>query len=138
MRKEDLPPKYQRQVEQKLGVQTAKNAVKTNKYHAVKETVGKLKFDSKKERQRFEELNMLEQAGEIRDLKLQHEFLLQGAFTDTTGERTRSIKYIADFTYWQGNTFVIEDVKSAITAKDKTYRMKKKMMAEKGWKITEI
>lgn len=48
MRKEDLPPKYQKQVEQKLGVQTAKNAVKANKYHAIKETVGKLKFDSKK------------------------------------------------------------------------------------------
>ena len=138
MRKEDLPPKYQRQVEQKLGVQTAKNAVKTNKYHAVKETVGNIKFDSKKEKMRFDELMLMEQSGEIRDLKLQHEFLLQGAFTDTTGERTRSIKYIADFTYWQGNTFVIEDVKSAITAKDKTYRMKKKMMAEKGWKITEI
>ena len=135
MRKEDLPPKYQKQVEQKLGVQTAKNAVKTNKYHAVKETVGKLKFDSKKERQRFEELNMLEQAGEIRDLKLQHEFLLQGAFTDTTGERTRSIKYIADFTYWKDNTFVIEDVKGM---KTDVYKLKKKMMAAKGWKITEI
>lgn len=135
MRKEDLPPKYQRQVEQKLGSQTAKNAVKTNKYHAVKETVGKLKFDSKKERQRFEELNMLEQAGEIRNLKLQHEFLLQGAFTDTTGERTRSIKYIADFTYWKDNTFVIEDVKGM---KTDVYKLKRKMMAEKGWKITEI
>lgn len=135
MRKEDLPPKYQRQVEQKLGVQTAKNAVKPNKYHAVKETVGKLKFDSKKERQRFEELNMLEQSGEIRNLKLQHEFLLQGAFTDTNGERTRSIKYIADFTYWKDNTFVIEDVKGM---KTDVYKLKRKMMAEKGWKITEI
>lgn len=135
MRKEDLPPKYQRQVEQKLGVQTAKNAVKTNKYHAIKETVGNIKFDSKKERQRFEELNMLEQAGEIRNLKLQHEFLLQGAFTDTTGERTRSIKYIADFTYWKDNTFVIEDVKGM---KTDVYKLKRKMMAEKGWKITEI
>ena len=98
MRKEDLPPKYQRQVEQKLGVQTAKNAVKTNKYHAVKETVGKLKFDSKKERQRFEELMLMEQAGEIKGLKLQHDFTLQEAFTTTDGERVRAIRYRADFT----------------------------------------
>lgn len=48
MRIEDLPPKYQKQAERKLDRQTAKNAVKTNKYHAIKETVGKLKFDSKK------------------------------------------------------------------------------------------
>lgn len=135
MRKEDLPPKYQRQVEQKLGVQAAKNAVKTNKYHAVKETVGNLKFDSKKERQRFDELMVLLKAGQIRDLKLQHEFTLQGAFTDTDGNRTRAIKYIADFTYWQGNLFVIEDVKGM---KTDVYRMKKKMMSEKGLTITEI
>ena len=135
MRKEDLPPKYQKQVEQKLGVQTAKNAVKANKYHAVKETVGKLKFDSKKEKQRFEELMLMEQAGEIKGLKLQHEFLLQGAFTDTTGERTRSIKYIADFTYYDSaGNWIIEDAKGM---KTDIYKLKKKMMAQKGYRIIE-
>ena len=78
---------------------------------------------------------VLLKAGQIRDLKLQHEFTLQGAFTDTDGNRTRAIKYIADFTYWQGNLFVIEDVKGM---KTDVYRMKKKMMSEKGWTVTEI
>lgn len=127
MNKKDLPDKYRKQVEDKLAPKS--------KYHNVKETVGNLKFDSKKERQRFEELLLLEQSGKIRDLKLQHEFTLQGAFTDTEGNRTRAIKYIADFTYWQGNLFIIEDVKGM---KTDVYRIKKKMMSEKGWTITEI
>lgn len=123
----DLPDKYRKQVEDKLAPKS--------KYRNVKETVGNLKFDSKKERQRFDELMVLLKAGQIRDLKLQHEFTLQGAFTDTDGNRTRAIKYIADFTYWQGNLFVIEDVKGM---KTDVYRMKKKMMSEKGLTITEI
>ena len=135
MRKEDLPPKYQRQVEQKLGVQTAKNAVKTNKYNAVKETVGKLKFDSKKERQRFEELMLMERAGEIKGLKLQHDFTLQEAFTTTDGERVRAIRYRADFTYYDSaGNWIIEDAKGM---KTDIYKLKKKMMAQKGYRIIE-
>ena len=135
MRKEDLPPKYQKQVEQKLGVQTAKNAVNTNKYHAVKETVGKLKFDSKKEKQRFDELLLMEQAGEITDLKLQHDFTLQEAFTTTDGERVRAIRYRADFTYYESaGNWIIEDAKGM---KTDIYKLKKKMMAQKGYRIIE-
>ena len=135
MRKEDLPPKYQRQVEQKLGVQTAKNAVKTNKYHAVKETVGKLKFDSKKEKMRFDELMLMEQAGEIEGLKLQHDFTLQEAFTTTDGERVRAIRYRADFTYYDSaGNWIIEDAKGM---KTDIYKLKKKMMAQKGYRIIE-
>ena len=135
MRKEDLPPKYQRQVEQKLGVQAAKNAVKTNKYHAVKESVGKLKFDSRKEKMRFDELLLMEQAGEITDLKLQHDFTLQEAFTTTDGERVRAIRYRADFTYYDSaGNWIIEDAKGM---KTDIYKLKKKMMAQKGYRIIE-
>lgn len=135
MRKEDLPPKYQKQVEQKLGVQTAKKAVKTNKYHAVKETVGKLKFDSRKEKVRFDELLLMEQAGEIKGLKLQHDFTLQEAFTTTDGERVRAIRYRADFTYYDSaGNWIIEDAKGM---KTDIYKLKKKMMAQKGYRIIE-
>ena len=47
----------------------------------------------------------------------------------------RSIKYIADFTYYRGNLFIIEDTKGMRTD---IYKQKKKMMAEKGWRITEL
>lgn len=108
-----------------------------NKYRNKKTIIDGITFASIKEANRYAELKILLKAGEIRDLKLQHEFTLQGAFTDTHGERTRAIKYIADFTYWQGNVFVIEDVKSDITKNNATYKLKKKLMAEKGWRITE-
>lgn len=135
MRIEDLPPKYQKQAEQKIGSQTAKKTVKTNKYHAVKETVGKLKFDSKKEKQRFEELMLMEQAGEIKGLKLQHDFTLQEAFTTTDGERVRAIRYRADFTYYDSaGNWIIEDAKGM---KTDIYKLKKKMMAQKGYRIIE-
>lgn len=138
----DLPPKYQKQAEEKLGRLSntdsptkPKKAHKTNKYNAVKESVGNITFDSKKERERFEELMLMVKSGEIRNLKLQHEFTLQGGFTTTDGERIRAIKYIADFTYWRGNVFVIEDTKGYRTD---IYKQKKKMMMDKGWRITEI
>ncbi len=131
----DLPEKYQKQVADKLRPTTPKKPPIVNKYNNVKESIDNLKFDSKKERDRFIELSLMEQAGEIRDLKLQHEFTLQGAFTTTDGERVRAIKYIADFTYWRGNVFFIEDTKGYRTV---VYKMKKKMMMDKGWRITEI
>lgn len=131
----DLPPKYQKQAEQKLAGGKETPLPTKSKYNAVKETVGNLKFDSKKERQRFDELMLMLKSGEIRNLKLQHEFTLQGGFTTTDGEKIRPIKYIADFTYWRGNVFVIEDTKGYRTD---IYKQKKKMMMDKGWRITEI
>ena len=43
----DLPPKYQKQAEEK-GAVTPKKAVKTNKYRNKRVTVDGIKFDSKK------------------------------------------------------------------------------------------
>lgn len=81
---------------------------------------------------------MLE-AGLIKDIRLQHHFTLQEAFKTIDGEPVRKMEYVADFTYidQQGN-FIIEDVKSEATRKDKVYRLKKKLMAQKGYMITEV
>lgn len=80
----------------------------------------------------------LQKAGGIKNLKLQEHFQLQGTFKTPEGETVRGIEYIADFTYQRGNEKVIEDVKSEITRKNPVYIMKRKMMAEKGLKITEV
>ena len=61
----DLPPKYQKQAEQKLAGGDKNPLPIKSKYNAVKETVGNLKFDSKKERQRFDELMLMLKSGEI-------------------------------------------------------------------------
>lgn len=138
MRIEDLPPKMREQAERQLSLERAKNAVKKNKYGNTKETISNIKFDSKKEAQRFEELRLLEQAGKITDLKLQHNFTLIEGFTTTWGERVRPMVYKADFTYYDeyGN-FIIEDVKSEATKQIETYKIKKKLMLKKGYRILE-
>ena len=101
--------------------------------------VAHIRFDSQKEAVRYMELKGLFEAGLIKDIRLQHHFTLQEAFKTIDGELVRKMEYIADFTYinQQGN-FIIEDVKSEATRKDKVYRLKKKLMAQKGYTITEV
>lgn len=110
-----------------------------------------IRFDSKREASRYDELRLLLAAGKIRNLQLQPEYTLQEAFTTPEGERVKALRYRADFSYekWgtepvpeisQG-TFrevwlpVIEDVKGVRT---KVSLMKRKLMQEKGYTIQEI
>lgn len=99
-----------------------------NKYRNKKVIYDGITFDSIKEKNRYIELKLMERAGLIKDLKLQYEFELQPAFT-LNNKKIRKISYIADFYYFDNelNDYVIEDVKSEITKKDKTYCLKKKM-----------
>ena len=114
--------------------------MRTNKYGNHKTVVDGIKFDSKKEAARYQVLKKMADDGEISDLKCQHTFTLQEAFiSPLTGERVQAVKYIADFTYVAENgKFVVEDVKSAATRKDKVYVLKKKLMLEKGYVINEV
>lgn len=123
------------------------------KYHNNPAVRGSIRFDSQKEAARYDELILLLNTGKIRSLKLQPEFTLQEAFTTPDGTRVQAIKYRADFSYdilrhkryedydgvewideWEP---VIEDVKSPAT-KTQVYQMKRKMMMEKGYQITEV
>ena len=79
---------------------------KANKYHnKPTERVtadGKvIRFQSQKEARRYDELMVMLRAGKIRDLRLQVDFTLQEAYTDSTGKRVWAIRYKADFTYWK-------------------------------------
>lgn len=129
----DLPPKYQQQVLAKLG-QQAKKEPKPSKMRNVKTDVGSIRFDSKKEAARFQELKFLEDTGQIRNLRLQVDFTLQEAYTTTTGKRIRAIRYKADFTYEEPTTtawvLVVEDVKGN-PQRTKEYTMKRKMMQDR-------
>ena len=69
----------------------------TSKYRNKKTTVNGIAFDSQKEAARFQELLLMQEAGEITGLRLQPEFTLQEAFTTLQGERVRAVKYRADF-----------------------------------------
>ena len=93
-----------------------------NKYRNVKTYIGKVKFDSKKEANRAMELAMLEKAGVIKNLERQKRFQVVPKTKDE-----RAVFYIADFVYMQDGKMIAEDVKSAITRKDSTYIIKRKL-----------
>lgn len=88
---------------------------KRNKYNARKTAVDNIKFHSKREANRYIVLKAREQAGEISDLELQPQFLLQDGFTDDYGTKHRPIRYTADFRYTEDGIIVVEDAKGKKT-----------------------
>ena len=94
-----------------------------SKYKAVKTIVDGKKFDSKKEAKRYQELKLLEQSNEIKELELQVPFILIDK-----SEYGRVIKYIADFVYIRDGKQVVEDCKGFRTD---VYRLKKRLFEEK-------
>jgi hypothetical protein len=100
-----------------------------SKYHSKKITIEGITFDSKKEANRYRELKLLERAGKVKDISLQHKFELQPSFKKN-GKTIRAITYIADFVYFDLERMVnvVEDVKGY---KTKEYMLKKKMFEYK-------
>ncbi len=91
-------------------------------------------FDSRKEARRFDQLMAMLRAGMIRDLVLQPEFVIAGRVYDkAAGRYLPARKYVADFQYVETGSgmAVVEDVKSAATRKDKTYRLKRHLFLER-------
>lgn len=104
-----------------------------SKYHSKKTIVNNIKFDSKKEANRYIELLDMEKAGKIKNLKLQPVFELQPRFKKNN-KTYRPIKYIADFKYIDiNNNIIIEDVKGRRT---EVYRIKKKVFENKYRDLT--
>lgn len=98
-----------------------------------------IRFASKAEARRYDELMLLLKTGKIHDLKLQPEYTLQEAYTTPEGKRVRAIKYVADFSYVSESGFVVEDVKGGRATQTRVYSIKKKLMREKfGITITEV
>lgn len=81
-----------------------------SKYRNKKIEIDGIKFDSKKEHKRYEELKLLKEQGIILNLQLQPKFLLQESFKKN-GKTYRKIEYIADFMYEENGVKIVEDVK---------------------------
>lgn len=95
-----------------------------NKYRNIK-TNG---FDSRKEERRYNELLLLQRAGRISNLRRQVPIeLIPSQYIDGKCAE-RAVKYVADFVYCEGGQTVVEDVKSAITRKNKDYIIKRKLL----------
>lgn len=96
------------------------------KYHNKKVIYNGIKFDSKKEMQRYKDLELLESTNYICNLELQKKFLLQEGYTNAKGKKIRPIYYIADFYYFDllKDKWVVEDTKGVRT---EVYKLKKKL-----------
>jgi hypothetical protein len=120
------------------------------KYHNKKTVVNGIEFDSKKEARRFQELWLMQRAGQITGLELQKEYVLipaQYQFYARYGKKGQRLKdgkkciekavtYRADFVYVENGETVVEDAKGMRT---KEYIIKRKMMLYfHGIKIKEV
>lgn len=95
------------------------------KYNNRKLCVDGIKFDSAREANRWWELRMLEQAGEITDLARQVKYELIPAQYKDKKCIERGVSYIADFVYVMSGKTIVEDVKGCRT---KEYIIKRKLM----------
>ncbi len=78
------------------------------------------------------ELKQFEKNGIIKELELQPKFLLLDTI-HYKGKTYPKTYYKADFKYFDNEKgkYIIEDIKSPITVKDKVYRLKIKMLLTK-------
>lgn len=105
---------------------------KKNKYGNRETWVNGVRFDSRREAERYTVLMMKLNAGEIERLKLQPEFTITESYKLPDGKRVKAQRYRADFSYYEKKTgkFVIEDVKTEGT-KTRVFLNKQKMLYDK-------
>ena len=123
------------------------NRYSGNKYGSKKVEVDGIVFDSKKEAKRYQELLLLEKAGEIQNLQRQVKYVLIPAQRepDIIGKRggikpgkliEKECSYYADFVYQENEKTIVEDTKGMRT---KDYIIKRKLLLYvHGIRITEI
>lgn len=108
-----------------------------NKFKNKKIIIDGIKFDSKKEGKRYEELKLLEKANLIKNIQLQVKYELQPKYK-INNKTIRAINYIADFVYYDNekNQLIVEDSKGYRTD---VYKIKKKLFEYRyGIEIKEV
>lgn len=112
-----------KQVQNKYGVSSAPDR-----------TIDGIRFDSKAESLRWQELKLMEMSGAIKNLERQPVYVLIAPFVSRDGTKHRGVKYRGDFRYLDVATgqVICEDVKGART---EAYRVKKAMLL---WRYPDI
>lgn len=124
---------------------------KGKKYNNTKVEYDGIKFDSKKEMQRYIVLKDAENSGAISNLELQVKYELIPAVREEYIEhlktkdkiKTRTLQlpitYTCDFQYFKDGVLIVEDVKASPKMLPKEFVLKEKMMfALKGIKIKKV
>ena len=98
-----------------------------------------IKFGSKKEATYYDKLKLMEQAGLVRNIRLQVQYNLKPAYTDVrTGERFRAVDYLADFVFEKNEDGVWrEHIVDTKGKKTDVYIIKRKLMREQGYIVEE-
>ena len=114
--------------------------LKGRKYRNQKVVIDGITFDSKREAGRYQELKALAARNLIEDLRHQVPFeLAPGVKFSDESRKKPALRYVADFAYKLDGRLVVEDVKSAITAKAAAYRIKRHLMlAVHGIEVQEV
>jgi hypothetical protein len=100
--------------------------VRTNKHRAVKREYNGMTFDSGRELKRWQELELMQKAGEIIHLVRQVMFELAPPVV-LGGRKKPAIRYVADFAYWTATgcpAFIVEDAKSPHMRNNPVFRIK--------------
>lgn len=107
------------------------------KYRSKPTAVDGARFDSKREARRWAELQLLQRAGEIRDLRRQVRIGMEGRDGPILTPTGRKAAYVADFTYVdpRNGCLVIEDAKGFATPE---YQLKRAILAAMGITIREV
>jgi hypothetical protein len=100
---------------------------KRSKYGNRKTVVNGIEFDSAKEANRWAILKLRERAGEISHLERQPVFYFIIKGEPLKSASGRKLFYKADFSYFEGEKRVVEDVKSEPTRTD-IYKLKKALV----------
>ena len=124
---------------------------KGNKYGNKKVEYNGLKFDSKKEKDRYIFLKEQEKLGNIQDLQLQVKYELIPAIKEEYVEhlktkdrvKTRTVQlaitYTCDFQYYKNGVIVTEDVKGSPKFLDPCFLLKEKLFRWKfGYPIKRV
>lgn len=100
----------------------------SNKFRARRHKYDDKVFASGRELRRYKELLLLQQTGEISELETQPRYTIIPKMLKPNGKVERAAVYTADFRYIENGAVVVEDVKSAVTAKLADYVLRRKLM----------
>lgn len=104
-----------------------------NKYCARRLRIDGITFDSKLEADRYQQLKLLQTAGEITGLEYHKKFVII-----PKSKHGNDVYYEADFFYFENGKPIVEDTKSEATV-TAVYKLKKRLLAEThGITIKEV
>ena len=131
-----ITPKQAKKLFSQRGT-TKETKPKKSKYNNIRVQYNGKCFDSKKEMRRYQQLELLQRAGKIKNLCCQVVYDLLPT-TRIGGQTQRKTTYVADFVYWdiEKDCEVIEDAKGMRTD---AYKIKRKLMWEiLGKEVKEV